>query len=254
MSEFDSDRDAVITRARDAGVDFLLSIGDGSDAGLMARSLELAHRYSWIRTTTGIHPHQASAFNRSVCQRMVETSRDAAVIAWGEIGLDYHYNYSPPTSQREAFEEQVRAGVDRGLPLIVHCREAEDDTYRILSTLCRPGRLNGIMHCFTGNMEFAERMVGIGFMISFSGIVTFPRSEPIRDAASKLPEDVILVETDSPYLAPVPHRGKRNEPAFVGCTAEAVAKLRGITASRLAEITTQNFRAMFPQVTIHENL
>lgn len=254
MSEFDPDRAAVIARARDAGVDFMLSIGDGSDAGLMARSLDLAHRCPWIRTTTGIHPHQASAFDRSVCQRMVETSRDAAVIAWGEIGLDYHYNLSPPASQREAFEEQVRVGMDRDLPLIVHCREAEDDTHRILSTHCRPARLNGIMHCFTGNMEFAERMVGIGFMISFSGIVTFPRSDAIRDAAAKLPEDKILVETDSPYLAPVPHRGKRNEPAFVGCTAEAVANLRGITASHLAAMTSRNFRTMFPQVTIHENL
>ncbi|MEW6363921.1 MAG: TatD family hydrolase [Acidobacteriota bacterium] len=252
MEDFDSDRDEVIARAESAGVRRMVSIGDASSPAIFQRSLDLVRAHPWIRTTVGIHPHNARLFDRSVAAFMTEASKDPAVIAWGEIGLDFHYNLSPPEDQRAAFEAQVRMANDRGLPVIVHSRESDDDLHSILSRHFRPGRLNGIMHCFTGDADLANRMVELGFMISFSGIVTFPKAEKIREAVASLPEEMILVETDSPYLAPVPHRGKRNEPSFVVRVAETVADIRKIDVARVATATAGNFQRMFPEV-FHES-
>ena len=248
MEDFDSDREAVIGRAEGAGVRNMLSIADASSPAVFQRSLDLVRTHAGIRTTVGIHPHNARLFDDAAAAFMTEASNDPAVIAWGEIGLDFQYNLSPPQDQRAAFEAQVRMARDRALPVIVHSRESDEDLYSILSRTFRPGRLNGIMHCFTGDARLANRMVELGFMISFSGIVTFPKAEKIREAAATVPEEMILVETDSPYLAPVPHRGKRNEPAFVVRVAETVAKLRKIDLARVAGATTDNFARMFPEV------
>lgn len=251
MTEFDPDRADVIARARAAGVGFILSIGDGSDPQAMARSIELSETHEFIATSVGIHPHQASLFDEVRKPGLEEASRHDKVIGWGEVGLDYHYNLSPPEKQRIAFDEQVQMALDRGLPLIVHSRKADEDTRSILARHCPPGRLNGVMHCFTGGPDFALQMIELGFMISFSGIVTFPKAGEIRDAAQKVPQNMILVETDAPYLAPVPHRGKRNEPAFVVDTAGVVARIRGLDPERIADVTTANFRRLFTKAIHH---
>lgn len=249
MPEFDSDRDAVIERASAGGIGFMLSIGDVSDPRAMETSLDLARRNpSRMATSVGVHPHQAKRYDMAMRARMIGLAELSQVVAWGEVGLDYHYKLSPPEQQRTAFEDQARLAVERGLPLVVHCREAEEDTFAILSAACPRGGLHGVMHCYTGNADFAERVVALGFMVSFSGIVTFPKAEQIREAAARVPADMILVETDSPYLAPVPHRGKRNEPFFLISTADAVARVRGITIERLADQTTENFFRLFSRI------
>lgn len=249
MPEFDSDRDAVIERASAGGILFMLSIGDGSDVRAMEASLEMARRSpARIATSVGIHPHQAKLYTMALRSRLIGLAEHPEVVAWGEVGLDYHYELSPPEQQRTAFEDQARLAVERGLPLVVHCREAEEDTFSILSSVCTRGGMHGVMHCYTGNADFAARMVDLGFVVSFSGIVTFPKAEQIREAAARVPADMILVETDSPYLAPVPHRGKRNEPFFLISTADAVARVRGITIERLAGLTTENFFRLFSRI------
>jgi len=245
MPEFDDDREAVIERARAAGVGFLLVIGDATNQESLAAGRVLAER-THIATTAGMHPHQARDWSDRTREFIASAVRDPRVAAIGEVGLDYHYDYSPRSDQRKAFEEQAQLAASMEIPLIVHCREAESDVHRVLARACRPGRLNGIMHCFTGNLEFARLMYELGFLISFSGIVTFPRAAAIQEAAADLPDDAILVETDAPYLAPVPHRGKRNEPAFVRYTAEALGRLRGRSADEIAALTTSNFFRLFP--------
>lgn len=245
--EFAADLDAVVDRARDAGLSgalCILSAGDQSEAAGAARV-----RQAWpaVRFAAGVHPHHAGEFTGRLdeaCQtvrRDVESHRACAI---GEIGLDYHYDFSPRDVQREIFRAQVDLALELQLPVIIHTREATDDTFAILRD-AGVGRLRGVFHCFTGDETMARSALELGFHLSFAGIVTFPRAESIRAAARIAPDDRVLAETDAPYLAPVPHRGKRNEPAHVVEVVRRLAEIRGVSPSELGALVTRNFTFLF---------
>jgi TatD DNase family protein len=250
MSVFDEDRAETIERARAAGVEIMVEIA-GSDiaSGSLDRGLRLAEEYPFIYAAIGVHPHEARLYDDALEARLLELSRHPKVVAWGEIGLDYHYDLSPRDEQRAVFRRQAGLARDAGLPLSIHTREAEEDTIEILSESASEDRgLRGVMHCFTGSRDLARAAVDLGFLISFSGVVTFRNAEELRETARGLPPDRILVETDSPYLAPVPFRGKRNEPRNVVATARFIAELRGIGLDEFAHVTSENFRRLFKRV------
>lgn len=243
--EFAGDLTDVVSRARAAGVSRALCILDAADA----RELEAAStvRDAWPGTVfaAGIHPHHAGAFAGRAADGVVQVRaalHRTAAVAVGEIGLDYHYDFSPRDVQREMFAAQVRLAVELDRPVVIHTREATDDTFDVLRD-AGDGRVRGVFHCFTGDRAMAERALGIGFFVSLSGIVTFPKAAELHEVARYVPEDRLLVETDAPYLAPVPHRGKRNEPAFVARVLEAVAALRGADPDALAAAVSRNFDA-----------
>ena len=244
--EFDADREAVIQRALDAGVEIIVCVGDGDVANdSHTAAFRLAEEHPFIYTTVGVHPHEAKLLDDTLCAKLQELSQHPKVIAWGEIGLDYHYDNSPRDVQREAFRRQLRMARERGLPISIHTREAEADTLSILDDEWKDSGLCGVIHCFTGTSRFADAAVERGFYISFSGVVTFRKAEDLREAARNLPMDRILIETDSPFLAPVPYRGRRNEPAFVVETARGLADLRGTTADEIGRETSENFMRLF---------
>lgn len=241
---FDADRDAAIERALAAGVDAILTVGQvGESWESMEASLALAESLPFVWTSVGLHPHDAKHFDEAVGARMLDVARRPRVVAWGECGLDYYYDNSPREAQRAAFVAQCRLAREADLPVIVHSRDAADETLEILAG----EGVRGVFHCFSYDAAVARRAVEIGFMVSFSGIVTFPGAPEVREAAAAVPLDAILVETDCPFLAPVPHRGKRNEPAFVVETAAEVARLRGVSLDDVARATTDNFRRLFPK-------
>ena len=232
-SEFDADREAVIQRALDAGVEIIVCVGDGEVAAdSHAAAFRIAERYPFIYTTVGVHPHEARLLDDNLYAQLKELSQHPKVIAWGEIGLDYHYDNSPRDVQREAFRKQLRMARERRLPISIHTREAEADTLAILEEEWKGSGLGGVIHCFTGTRSFAEAAVEFGFRISFSGVVTFKKAEDLRETARAIPIDRILIETDSPFLAPVPYRGRRNEPSFVVEIAGRIAELRGMSFCR----------------------
>ena len=239
--QFDSDRDAVIERAPAAGVDHMVAIGTGEGPPDLEAGVRLADRYPSFYATVGVHPHDASKASADTFGRLADLLKHPRVIALGEIGLDYHYDHSPREVQREVFLEQMRIAQDARRPIVIHTREAWDDTLALLEQYWAPTGLAGIMHCFSGTAAEAERCVALGFYLSFGGIVTFPKATELQEAARRAPADRILVETDAPYLAPVPRRGKRNEPAFVLETARKLAELRGVTLEQIAATTSQNF-------------
>ena len=245
--EFDNDRELVIQRARDAGVDAILNIGTGDPhSGALERAVELAESYPAVFAALGTHPHDARLFDQKAESRLTElVKKSRRVIAWGEIGLDFHYDHSPREDQRNAFRRQLQLARAAGLPVIIHTREAEDETIEILRTEWADARLPGVMHCFSGSARLAQQALDLGFSISFSGIVTFKKAEELRGIASEIPVDRLLIETDCPYLAPVPHRGKRNEPAFVVEVARCIAEVRGMTLQEVAQVTTANFSREF---------
>lgn len=246
MSDFDSDREAVIGRALDAGVEIIVCVGDGDVANdSHAAAFRIAEEHPFIYTTVGVHPHEARLLDDNLYAQLMELSQHPKVIAWGEIGLDYHYDNSPREAQREAFRRQLRMARERGLPVSIHTREAEADTLAILDEEWKDSGLGGVIHCFTGTRRFAEAAVGLGFLISFSGVVTFKKAEDLRETARRLPIDKLLIETDSPFLAPTPYRGRRNEPAYVVETARALAELRGTTVEDIGGATSENFRRLF---------
>jgi TatD DNase family protein len=250
-SEFDADREAVIRRALDAGVEIIVCVGDGEVAAdSHAAAFRIAEQYPFIYTTVGVHPHEARLLDDNLYAQLMELSRHPKVIAWGEIGLDYHYDNSPRDVQREAFRKQLRMALDRGLPLSIHTREAEADTLAILEEEWKGSGLGGVIHCFTGTRAFAEAAVELGFYISFSGVITFKKAEDLRETARAVPIDRILIETDSPFLAPIPYRGRRNEPAYVVETARTIAELRGMELSGVADITSGNFKRLFRLITM----
>jgi TatD DNase family protein len=239
---FNEDRDAVLQRAWDAGVRKILTIGNGSGPDAMGCGLPIAEAHSWIYTTAGVHPHDAKHVEARHYSLMKELSRHEKVIAIGETGLDYHYDHSARETQREVFRAQVALARELDLPVIVHTRDADADTRQILEQEAPP---RGVLHCFTSSDALADFALAIGFFISFSGIVTFPNALALAETARRIPADRILVETDCPYLAPVPNRGRRNEPGFVADTANFLAHLREISTDVLAAQTAANFERLF---------
>lgn len=235
--QFDEDRDAAIERARAAGVETLMAIGTGSGPPDLEAAIRLADRYPFFYATVGVHPHDAAKATPDTLDRLRDLARHPKVKAVGEIGLDYHYDFSPREVQRAVFEKQLGLAAEAGLPVVIHTREAWDDTLALLAGW----RGGGIMHCFTGNEQQARQALALGFHLAFGGVLTFPKAEEVRQAARITPEDRLLVETDCPYLAPVPMRGKRNEPAFLVETVRRLAEVRGATPEAIARLTTANF-------------
>ena len=235
---FDADREAVIQRALDAGVELMVAIGTGKGPPDLEAGIRLADAHPQFVATVGVHPHDAAKAVPDTWQRLESLLAHPKVIAIGEIGLDYHYDFSPRDVQRDVFAKQLRIAAAHRKPIVIHTREAWDDTVALLEQ--HPA--TGIMHCFTGNVEQARRALALGFYLSFGGVVTFPKAADLHEAARAVPLDRILLETDAPYLAPVPRRGKRNEPAFLVHTARRLAELRGVPVEEIASATTENFR------------
>lgn len=243
--QFDADRDAVIERAFAAGVERMVAIGTGNGPPDLEAGLRIADRYPAFYATVGVHPHDAAKATAETFQLLGGLMAHPKVIALGEIGLDYHYDFSPREAQRAAFIEQMSIAREAAKPIVIHTREAWDDTLALLREHWAPAGLGGVMHCFSGGPAEAQQALDLGFCLSFGGIVTFPKAVELQEAARQVPADRILVETDAPYLAPVPKRGKRNEPAYVLETARKLAELRGETLESIAAATTANFRRLF---------
>lgn len=245
--EFVEDLPAVVERAAAAGVTDALCIIASEDAAEVARAVEVRAAWPAVRFGTGIHPHNAGTFTGRVTEA-VEAVRtaisDTAACAVGEIGLDYHYDYSPREVQHAIFRAQIQLARELNLPIIIHTREATDDTFRILEEEGGPA-IRGVFHCFTGGGAMAERALGLGFYLSFAGIITFPRAGDLRDVAASTPRSRLLSETDAPYLAPAPYRGKRNEPAYVSRVVETLAALHGLPTGEMADQIHANFQQLF---------
>ena len=241
---FVDDQAEVIERAFAAGVERMMSIGTGNGPPDIEGAVSIADRYERIYATVGVHPHDASKYDDSVGVRLADLLKHPKVLALGEIGLDYHYDHAPRDVQRTAFIEQMRIAAHARMPIVIHTREAWDDTFALIQQYWKPTGLGGIMHCFSGGPVEAQRSLDLGFHLSFSGIVTFPKSLDIQAAAYLCPDDRLLIETDAPFLAPAPHRGKRNEPAFVAHTVAKLAELRGVAVEEIVGVTTANFQTL----------
>lgn len=237
-SKFAVDREQVIERALAAGVERMMAIGTGDGPPDLETAVRQADRYPFIYATIGVHPHDAAKAAADTFAGLRDLAAHPKVLAIGEIGLDYHYDFSPRDVQRQVFAAQLEIAGESGKPIVIHTREAWDDTLAILREHWRGA---GIMHCFTGDEQQAREALDLGFHLSFGGVLTFPKADTVRQAARITPLDRLLVETDCPYLAPVPHRGKRNEPAFVVETVRRLAEVRGCTPSEIAAATTANF-------------
>jgi len=244
--DFDADRDAVIDRARAAGVDTFVTIS--TRVSHFATIRALAGGYDRVYCSIGTHPHNAADEPDVTSDDLIGIAADPLVVAIGEAGLDYHYDNSPRAAQRRGFLRHIAAARDTGLPLIIHARDADDDIAAILEEESGKGAFPFVLHCFSSGPDLARRGVALGGMVSFSGILTFKRADALRAIAGAVPVDRLLVETDAPYLAPVPHRGRRNEPAYVVETAKVLADVRGMTADQLAAATTDNFFRVFNKV------
>lgn len=244
MSEFDADREDVVRRAREAGIDTVLCPAELNSETSLPTILELVAAHPSFLAAAGVHPHQAKAWAEGHAAALRDLSRAGRIVAVGEIGLDFHYDFSAPDAQRSAFRDQLRLAAELDLPVIVHSRLAGPE---VVAAVRGAGfSRGGILHCFTEDWDTASAMIDLGFLISFSGILTFPKAGSLRDVARKVPADRLLVETDAPFLAPVPLRSrKRNEPAFVVETARVLAGLKGMPFEDLAAATTQNFLALF---------
>jgi TatD DNase family protein len=240
--QFDPDREAVIERALEAGVTRMVVIGTGDGPPDLEAGIRLADKHDAIHATVGIHPHDASKADADAYRRLAELLRHPKVVALGEIGLDYHYDFSPRDVQKAVFIEQIGIARNAGKPIVIHTREAWEDTLALLREHWAPAGLPGIMHCFSGSPAEAAPCLAMGFYLSFGGIVTFPKATDVQEAARVVPLERMLVETDAPYLAPVPKRGKRNEPAYVVETAKKVAELRGVSFESIAVATSANFQ------------
>ncbi len=235
----------MLARARAAGVTTLLAIGSGSGPSRLDAAVPFAEAHDWIYATIGVHPHEAKLATEDHFARLDELARDPRVIAWGEIGLDYFYDHSPREVQHAVFRRQLEQARAARLSIVIHCRDAWTDCLAILEEAWRSSGLGGIMHCFTGSLEEARRSLAMGFMVSFAGNVTYPKSQNLRDVARELPLESLLIETDAPFLAPQGLRGKRNEPANVAEVARTLASVRNLPASEIASITAGNFRRFF---------
>lgn len=235
---FASDLDDVLERAASAGVERILTIGTGDGPPELDRAIRLAEKYDHVFASVGVHPHDAAKCEPRTFDDLRALAQHRKVVAFGEIGLDYHYDFSPREVQRDVFMEQLKIARDLALPVIIHTREAWDDTINLLR---QHWSGPGVMHCFTGDRAQAEEALALGFHLAFGGVLTFRTAESVREAAAIVPDDRLLIETDAPYLAPIPFRGKRNEPAMMIETAKALAAVRHTSPERIAEITSLNF-------------
>lgn len=243
MPQFDADREEVVERAKAAGVESLLIVGGVDEEQGHRRALRVAGELG-VPASAGVHPHEAKLADEAVYDELRGLAREKRIVAIGEIGLDFHYDHSPRDVQREVFRQQVRLAREVGLPIIIHTREADEETCALLEDE-QARECGGVIHCFTGGHELARRALALGFYVSFSGILAFPRAEVIQAVAREVPLDRLLIETDSPFLAPPPHRGKRNEPAFVVEVARKLADLRDTTVQAIGEAAALNFRRLF---------
>jgi TatD DNase family protein len=241
--DFEDELDAVMDRATEAGVGAILTIC--THLTRFERVLAVAERFSNVFCTVGVHPHEAAREPRVAAEHLVRMADHPKVVGFGETGLDYYYEHSPRAVQQQSFRVHIAAARMAGLPVVVHTRDADADTARILGEEQEKGPFDGVLHCFSSTRELAERAIGMGLYISFSGVVTFKKAEELRATAAALPLDRVLVETDAPYLAPVPKRGKRNEPSYVAYTAGEVARVRAMDGEAFAEATTDNFFRLF---------
>ena len=242
--EFDADRDEIIERAHAAGVTTILNVGTGDPhSGVFERAIEVGRKYPLLYTAIGTHPHDARFYDDAAEQKTKELVKTGErVVAWGEMGLDFHYDNSPRGVQIDVFKRQLRAARECDVPVIIHTREAESETIEILKSDYEGSSRKGVFHCFSGSKDLALRALELDFMISFSGIVTFRKAEELREIAKEVPLDHLLIETDCPFLAPVPYRGKRNEPAYVVEVARCIGEVRGVETEEIARITTENFK------------
>jgi TatD DNase family protein len=239
--KFADDIDAVLERAFEAGVTRLLGIGTGDGPPGLDCAIRLAEKYPQMLATVGVHPHEASKVTPQSYDDLRSLGRHPKVVAFGEIGLDYHYDFSPREVQREVFIEQLRIASNLKLPIVIHTREAWADTMAVLREHWSG---QGIMHCFTGTPDQAQEALDLGFHLGFGGVLTFRTAEDVRAAAKLVPDDRLLVETDAPYLAPIPWRGKRNEPSYMVETVRKLAEVRGVTPEHIAAVTTANFERL----------
>ncbi|HXZ79357.1 MAG TPA: TatD family hydrolase [Terriglobales bacterium] len=251
---FQKDRDQVLARAQEVGVEAMLVIGNGEGPDDVDCALKLAESVKEgpaIYATVGIHPHEARLAKEEHYARMEQLARNPKVIAWGEMGLDYYYDHSPREIQQQVFVRQMELARAAGLPIIIHCRPSENsedswtDCLRLIREHWSGSGLGGVLHCFTGEESHARTALVMGFVISFAGNLTYPKAENIRRVAKVIPMDRMFIETDSPYLAPIPHRGKRNEPAFVVETARQIGELRGMDREEVGRMTSENFYRFF---------
>jgi TatD DNase family protein len=254
---YDADRDEVLARAKQNGIEAYLAIGNGEGPDTADCGIRLAEKYTGyvqypeIWASIGIHPHEASLANDAAYARLEQWAHHPRVIAWGEIGFDYFYDHSPRDVQKRVFLKQMELARTAKLPIIIHCRPSDnsenawDDCLGLIAEHWTSSGLGGILHCFTGTVEHARRGLDLDFMISFAGNITFPKARNIREAAEIVPLDRMLIETDSPYLAPIPYRGQRNEPAYVKEVARQIAELHGISTEEIGAHTSQNFYKFF---------
>ena len=257
--QFDSDREQVIARAREAGVVTMVAIGNGDGPPELDAGVQLAEKYPFLYATIGIHPHEARLASDHAYAEMERLAKHPKVIAWGEIGLDYYYDHSPRDTQKQVFIRQMELAAAAKLPIVIHCRPSDnsdnawEDCLQLIHDQWAPKGIGGVLHCFTGNWPQAKQALDMGFMISFAGNVTFPKAQQIRDAAVEVPLDRMFIETDCPYLAPIPYRGKRNEPAYVKETARKIGELKALSMDEVGEQTARNFYKFFKIAEISES-
>ena len=244
--EFDGDRDEIIERAKAAGISTILNVGTGDPhSGAFERAVALGQKHDSVYTAIGTHPHDARLYDDAAEEKIQTLVKSDRVLAWGEIGLDFHYDNSPRDVQVAVFMRQLRAARECDLPVVIHTREAETETIEILKSEYDGAERRGVFHCFSGSKDLAQRAIELGFMISFSGIVTFKKADELRAVAREVPLDRLLIETDCPYLTPIPYRGKRNEPAYVVEVARCLAGLHGVDIEEMGRLTSGNFRRFF---------
>jgi TatD DNase family protein len=240
MAQFDKDRDGVIERARGVGLEAVITIG--SDPESNVKALKLSEKHDFVYCSVGIHPHDAKDFTEDIYEKLRQWADNKKVVSVGETGLDFHYRHSPEEVQKEVFRRHLALAIEKNLPSVIHSREAKKDTIDILK---ESGMNKGVLHCFSGDIGMAEDAMSMGLYISIAGPVTFKNARMLREVVKAIPDDYLLIETDAPYLAPVPFRGKRNEPAYMVHTAQEVANIRGVSINDIARITTLNARRLF---------
>ncbi|AZR74425.1 hydrolase TatD [Anoxybacter fermentans] len=240
--KFKNDQAEVIQRAKEAGIEYIFNIG--ADERSSKASVALARKYPQIYAAVGVHPHDAKDVTGDTLRLLRDLAQEKKVRAIGEIGLDYHYDFSPRDIQQRVFRAQLRLAHELKLPVIIHSREADEDTMRILKEE-EVDKLGGIMHCFAGDLKMAEECLKLNLKLAFGGVITFPNAKTAREVVKAIPLEHLLLETDSPYLTPVPYRGKRNEPAYVRYVAEKVAKIKGVELEEVAQVTTRTAKEIF---------